>query len=195
MKPTASKSRFLVVVCASSLCSCATIRSQVSSAHANPLRSGDVQSTAVQAPKNERYEAVLGTRFEQPVPFPENPVPVYPADLLSQRLSPIEVHVRLVVDKHGVVSESRLTTPTGGQTSAFSAAVISATLQWHFLPLVEIKAGPGTSSIFVGDTEFQYAGEATALPFHQDYAFVFSQVDGSPSVGTQDAPSATEENP
>ncbi len=60
----------------------------------------------------------------------------------------------------------------------YFAAVQSAVANWQFFPLVKVTDGPGNTVVTVGETSTSYAGIATKLPFHQDYAFSFEQVRG-----------------
>jgi hypothetical protein len=54
------------------------------------------------------------------------------------------------------------------------------------MPLIRRRpaAGKTTTLAYHGSTR-QYAGVATALPFHQDYEFTFTQRDGIGFVATQ----------
>ncbi len=65
----------------------------------------------------------------------------------------------------------------------FINSVRSAVQAWKFTQLVQIVPGPQSSTL--RDTfgaQTTYSGRAIALPFHQDYRFVFRQSEGKPDV-------------
>jgi hypothetical protein len=90
--------------------------------------------------------------------------------------------VRVVVDEHGVVTDSTALDAPADYPQFFAAvqAVVGA---WRYWPLVKVLPSPGTRSeiVFSGYVS-TYDGQATALPFHQDYDFTFSQKDGQGTV-------------
>ncbi|MEP6484000.1 MAG: hypothetical protein ABJB01_06085 [Rudaea sp.] len=143
--------------------------------------SGRVSGNVIDASDADHYKPTAGVRYDAPAPSPDNALPHYPDEMLSRRLEPIEIKIRLIVDEHGAVTEIR---PLGSRQddAPFVAAVQSAVTHWQFTPLVQIVDGPGDTLIATGGSSVQYAGAAKALAFHQDYAFVFEQTDGKPAV-------------
>jgi hypothetical protein len=137
----------------------------------------------VEVPASDRYKAAAGAHYEQPIASPKNPMPEYPLELLSKRLSPISVEVRVVVDTMGrVTSVTPETQPNQGQLP-FVESVRSAVKTWEFTQLVEVV--PGNEYTILPDadgSEAMYPGKAKALPFHQDYRFTFSQTNGKANV-------------
>jgi hypothetical protein len=94
------------------------------------------------------------------------------------------VRVRVVVDEHGVVTDSTaLEAPT--DYPQFFAAVQAVVGAWKYWPLVKVvpAAGVSTDIVFNGYLS-RYEGTATALPFHQDYDVTFTQKDGKGVVTT-----------
>jgi hypothetical protein len=91
----------------------------------------------------------------------------------------------VVVNETGYVTRIR---PLNEEDSpAYLAAfesTRSAVAGWHYLPLVRISAGPGSTTIKdeFGGFAASYDGVAVPLPFHQDYEFEYSQVDGKGNV-------------
>jgi hypothetical protein len=144
---------------------------------------GSVSDEVVASAPEGRYEPEQNTSYEQPAPYPDNPPPNYPAALLSQKLPPTVVTVRLVVGADGVVAEVVPIEPvTGLAEGQFYESVHAAVVQWKFLPLVRVIHGKPSTVIAVGDMSTTYDGQATALPFSQTYRFTFSQLAGVPTV-------------
>jgi len=152
--------------------------------------SGQVTGGLIAAPLSERYIAEKGAYYEQPIGSPDNALPAYPPDLLSQRLPPVSVQVRVVVDNLGkVTSITSSEQPNPGQLP-FVESVRSALQGWKFTQLVKVIPGDDYTALPDGDgSQFLYPGKATALPFHQDYRFIFSQKDGKANVTTRTASS------
>jgi hypothetical protein len=145
-------------------------------------RSGNVAMTPIDAPQEQSYSMADDAQWVAPTPFDENEAPVYPPDLLAANLPPITVRVRVVVDEGGVVTESSaIDVPP--DYPQFFAAVQAVTGGWKYWPLVKVLPAPGTrSEIFFSGYVSTYEGQATALPFHQDYDFTFTQKDGKGNV-------------
>jgi len=165
----------LLAAFASLLCACAAKKP------IEPVdpRLGEVAVKTLQSADTDRYEeAASGEQYDYPAVYDENASPVYPDALLTQRLPPLRIKVRLVVDAAGDVTESSPLDPAVSADPAFFAAIQAAVREWKFTPLVRIKGGPGKTDILSHETMITYEGEATALPFHQDYEFTFSQRDG-----------------
>jgi len=146
-------------------------------------RSGDVAVKEVSTADEQTYAMGGNEQWVAPTPFAENEAPVYPPDLLAANLPPMTVHVRVVVDEHGVVSNSSAidAPPDSPQFFAAVQAVVGA---WKFWPLVKVlPTHDGTrTEIFFNGYVSAYDGKATALPFHQDYEFTFTQKDGKGTV-------------
>jgi hypothetical protein len=145
--------------------------------------SGQVTGGLVEASASERYVAEPGARYHQPIAFPDNPLPAYPVDLLSKRLPPVAVQVRVIVDSMGNVSSVVALERSDPDQAQFFESIRSTVKFWKFTQLVKIVPGPGSTTLTdVNSSETTYAGSATALPFHQDYRFVFSQTQGKANV-------------
>jgi TonB family protein len=127
---------------------------------------GDVRAQRVQAPGQERYQSDSGATYTGSHAAKGNAVPQYPAGLLSSRLPAVSVKVRVVVDGAGLVSDA---TVTGGASvqPEFADAVLSAVRSWRFEPLRRITEG-----------------RVEALPFSDEFQFVFTQVNGRAVVNS-----------
>lgn len=125
---------------------------------------GTVGAEALLAPADARYQVTPGVDFAHGTPSDGNAIPVYPAELLTARLPPAQVVVRLVVDEEGRVGQASIVEDQNGQP-AFADAVLAVVHGWTFLPLRRIENG-----------------QATRLPFTQDYRFTFKQFNGRGSV-------------
>lgn len=146
---------------------------------------GEVSGAPIEPAVEDRYQGKADVRFDQPFPFPENAVPSYPEALLAARLPPITLTVRLIISEAGTVSKISPLTAVAPEQEAFLASLQTTLLSWQFLPLVEISEGPGQTMITAHGINYRYDGQAKALPFHQDYAFVFRQQDGKGSVNSE----------
>lgn len=151
-----------------------------------PRLTGEVSGTPIEALPQEEYESKPNVHFENPTPFPENAAPVYPGQLLADRLPPVRLSVRAVVNEQGQVTSVSAVGVVPVDQQPFFASAQAALLTWKFLPLVQITEGSGMTKIVNGDSMWVYPGQAKALPFHQDYAFVFQQHDGKGTVSTED---------
>ena len=149
-------------------------------------RSGDVAMKEVSAADEQSY-AMGGTdQWVAPSPFYENEAPAYPPELLAANLPPMKVRVRVVVSERGVVSDS-IAVVVPPDYPQFFAAVQAVVGAWKYWPLVKVQPtsdGTRTEIEFNGFVS-TYDGKATALPFHQDYDFTFTQKDGIGAVLTQ----------
>lgn len=150
-------------------------------------RSGDVAMTEVSAPGEQSY-AMGDAQWVAPSAFYENEAPAYPPELLAANLAPIKVRVRVIVNERGVVADSTaLEAPP--DYPQFFAAVQAVVGGWRYWPLVKVLPAPGVrSEIAFNGFVSTYDGQATALPFHQDYEFTFTQKDGQGVVETGAAP-------
>jgi hypothetical protein len=169
----------LPILMALLLVACAT---QQAIRHLELPRSGAVAVTTVDAADTQSYSMARNEQWVAPTPFGENEAPVYPPELLAANLPPMKVRVRVVVDEHGVVTDSTALDAPADYPQFFAAvqAVVGA---WRYWPLVKVLPSPGkrTEIVFSGYVS-TYDGQATALPFHQDYDFTFSQKDGQGTV-------------
>jgi hypothetical protein len=151
-------------------------------------RSGDVAMTEVNAADEQSYAMEGDAQWVAPQAFYDNEAPVYPGELLAANLAPIKVRVRVVVSENGVVTDSTaLEAPP--EYPQFFAAVQAVVGGWKYWPLVKVMPtndGTRTEIVFNGFVS-TYDGKATALPFHQDYDFTFTQKDGK-GVVTSSAP-------
>ena len=163
-------------------CGCASQIRQPESAPENKV-SGDVTGGVIDAPASDRYKEEQNVHYEQPIPSPDNPLPAYPVVWLSKRLPPVTIQVRVIVNALGNVTNVIPTDTPNASDSAFIQSVQSAVAKWKFNQLVKVVPGPGqTSLIDAFGSRTTYSGKATALPFHQDYRFTFSQSEGKANI-------------
>lgn len=147
---------------------------------ADSPRTGSVAMQAVTTGDAQSYAVATNETWFAPEPMGELVAPVYPEELLAQELPATTVRVRLVVDENGIVADSTgLESPSN--YPQFFAAVQAAVRQWTFSPLVRSVPGEDTTLRFNGWSA-TYSGQATAMPFHQDYDIVFTQKDGKGAV-------------
>jgi hypothetical protein len=180
-----SPDRSLPMLMALLLVACAA---QQAIQHIDLPRSGDVAMTEVHTADEQSYAMDAGAQWVAPQAFYENAAPAYPGELLAANLPPIKVRVRLIVSENGVVTDSTaLEAPP--EYPQFFAAVQAVVGSWKYWPLVKVlptQDGTRTEIVFNGFVS-TYEGKATALPFHQDYNFTFTQKDGK-GVVTSSAP-------
>lgn len=146
-------------------------------------QTGDVQARIVDTPSAERYEETDNVVYLPPVPAADNPMPEYPAALLPLRLPPTRISVRLIVNAEGVVTDVQsLHTDNPAGLAAFLAGVREACRRWRFTPMIQGVLDSEKQA----DGSIVLARNATEkpLPFHLDYAFLFSQHDGRPTVNS-----------
>jgi TonB family protein len=132
---------------------------------------GNVSAQRLHAPANESYATDSTTTYAGSNPAKDNAVPQYPAGLLSNRLPPVSVSVRVIVDASGAVTDA-FVAEGDSVPSEFARAVLTAVRSWRFEPLKRMSEG-------ITET----------LPFSQQYRFVFTQVNGRPVVSSGHAPS------
>lgn len=167
---------FLLVACAT----------QQAIQHIELPRSGNVAMTEVNAADEQSY-AMAGTeQWVAPQAFYENEAPTYPPELLAANLPPIKVRVRVIVTEQGVVAESNALEAPADYPQFFAAVqgVLGAWKYWPLVKVVPTNDGTFTEIVFNGFVS-RYDGKATALPFHQDYDFTFTQKDGQGIVTTK----------
>lgn len=146
-------------------------------------RSGNVAMTEVNAADEQSYAMAGSEQWVAPQAFYENEAPTYPPELLAANLPPITVRVRVVVTEQGVVADSTALEAPADYPQFFAAvqAVVGAWKYWPLVKVVPTNDGTFTEIVFNGFVS-RYDGKATALPFHQDYDFTFTQKDGKGSV-------------
>jgi TonB family protein len=152
-------------------------------------RTGSVAMRAVSADDSESYEVATNETWFAPAPMDDQVAPVYPEELLAQKLPATTVRVRLIVDEDGIVTESTaLESPPN--YPQFFAAVQAAVRQWTYSPLVRAVPGEEDTVLQFNGWRATYSGKATAMPFHQDYDIVFTQKDGKGVVTSASPPAA-----
>jgi hypothetical protein len=130
-----------------------------------PLSSGNVSAREVTSASAVRYEAEPGIEYKSPRPYPSNLLPIYPEKLLASNLPPITVTARIIVNDEGKVTDvSNLNNSTDAPEEFFLSTRTSL-LQWEFIPLFRVTG---------------FGNEP--MPFHLDYSFTFTQVDGKPVI-------------
>ena len=149
-------------------------------------RLGDVAVKPLQPAPSDRYaDPTADETYDYPVQFGDNAPPAYPDALLAKQLPPVSVKVRLIIDETGGVTDAAPLDSAASTDPAFFGAIQAAVRDWKFTPLVRIAAGAGRSEVIFQGVKSVYDGTATALPFHQDYEFTFTQRDGKGFVSTQ----------
>jgi outer membrane biosynthesis protein TonB len=133
-------------------------------------RSGEVSESIIESDASSRYVIESGMSYESPIILGDYPLPEYPTQQLAARLPPVEVTVRIVVASDGLVTRIDPLGTVDESTRAFYDATALALSKWEFAPFRIIEDSTGF---------------ARELPFHQDYRFVFRQVDGVPQVKQQ----------
>jgi hypothetical protein len=143
------------------------------------VRSGIVGANAIETEGAQQYSPEeADSYYDYPIAAPSNALPVYPEGMLAARLPPVRIKVRLIVDEQGVVSQCSPIDPSDAVHPEFVAAIQDAVRGWRFMPLVSIKRGTEQTSVAAHGHRTIYPGRATALPFHEDYEFTFTQRDG-----------------
>jgi hypothetical protein len=147
------------------------------------IRSGTVGASVIEAEDAQRYSpGEAHSYYDYPVAAPSNALPIYPEGMLAARLPPVRIKVRVIVDETGVVSQCGPIDPSDAVHPQFVAAIQDAVRGWRFMPLVSIKRGPEETTVTAHGLRTVYPGRATALPFHEDYEFTFTQRDGRGEV-------------
>lgn len=171
------------LLCAALLGGCATQSAVVNDQVA---RAGQVSMNEISGmiPLAARMELADNESFLMPLEDDANPLPVYPAALLSQELAPQAVCVRVGVGGEGSVLSSApaIAPPNCPEPAdpAFFDAVRSAVAGWRYEPALrcvfpDAKTKDDTVGSCGGYTEIP---EAVTLT----YRFVFEQKDGRGSV-------------
>jgi outer membrane biosynthesis protein TonB len=179
--------RSLPLMLALLLVACAT---QQALEQADLPRSGNVAMTEVNAADEQSYAMDADAQWVAPQAFYENEAPVYPPELLAANLPSVKVRVRVIVDERGVVADSTAIEAPADYPQFFSAvqAVVGGWKYWPLVKVIPTHDGTRTEIVFNGFVS-TYEGKATALPFHQDYEFTFTQRDGQ-GVVTSSSPAS-----
>jgi hypothetical protein len=153
-------------------------------------RTGNVAMQAVSADGSQSYAVDKNETWFAPAPMEDPVAPVYPEELLAQKLPAITVRVRLIIDENGIVTNSTLLEAPPDYPQ-FLVAVQAAVRQWTFSPLVRSVPAEEDTVLEFNGWRATYSGKATAMPFHQDYDIVFTQKDGK-GVVTSVTPAAAQ---
>ena len=126
-------------------------------------RIGQVEHVIAPVDDDKRYKPIVGMTFVPAAPL-DNRKPIYPASLLSKRLSPVSVSVEIIVDAQGAVTSVKPVN-NEGVPQEFIDETVGAVGTWAFAPLE------------------QFDGEKyEPLPYSETYVFEFTQIDGQPVV-------------
>jgi hypothetical protein len=152
-----------------------------------PGRLVDVGILTIAAAPADTYPVEANETYRYPDPWDDHLPPAYPESLLAQRLPPVRLKLRAIVDEGGRVTQTTLLDSGGAAPHpAFVAAARATVGAWAFTPLVRLTPAPGeTTTLAYQGITHQFTGKAVALPFHQDYEFTFTQRDGIGFVTTQ----------
>jgi len=181
---------FVVVLLCAAAAACASAPSRPPVAAASRGVHGSVDVQDMGADDTQRYAASATVKYVQALGYPENAMPDYPRDLLALRLPETRVRARVIVDADGHVAEVVALdgAGAGAEHARFFDAIRKACLGWRYSPLLRLDLSTGPFTVREEQATVTYEGRPTALPFHLDYAFRFTQRDGVPEVGTSDAP-------
>jgi hypothetical protein len=125
------------------------------------LSSGNVVAAEVTSASAIRYEAKPGVEYKSPRPYPSNLLPSYPENLLASNLPPVTVTARIIVNEDGKVEEVSNLNISSDMQEEFFLSTKRSLMQWEFIPLFRV----------IGLNN-------EPMPFHLDYSFTFTQVDG-----------------
>jgi hypothetical protein len=140
-----------------------------------------VDTREIDTPGAARYEMAANKKYIPPAFMSEPADPVYPPELLPQRLPPRAIAARVVVDESGSVTAVTPIEPLANEADErFFAAIVAACESWRYAPYTEVADTPIETPNDDGTVTTEYPSRA--LPFHLDYAFTFSQQDGRATV-------------
>jgi hypothetical protein len=131
----------------------------------------------------ERMQLADNETFQMPLAERDNAVPVYPSELLAQRLAPRTVCLNVAIGADGRVSGSR---PVGVEegcpestaaAAQFVEAARAAVLQWRFDPAFRCVY-PGVKP----QEEGCVTGKEEAIAVSLAFSFVFEQQEGKGTV-------------
>jgi hypothetical protein len=127
---------------------------------------------------------VLGAaeEYRAAYPFPENPLPVYPASLLQHNLPRQEVVVRVIIDGDGNVARFEASPVTSNveplYKDDFVHAVEETVKTWRFDPANIRTFGPGPDTDGDGQSDFVEMKDSRNLTSYHDLRFFFEIKDG-----------------
>lgn len=148
----------------------------------------------VEAPGDEGAHRLNAGESARPPAFFERdqPLPVYPADLLAPSLGPVTVPVLLSIDDQGHLSDvafaGEITLTQGCAASCierFRAAVQDAVSTWSFGPLEVLGFVDGPDEDGDGEADSVDRAVVATRPYSLRLRFTFDQVDGIGSVRRQ----------
>lgn len=156
-----------------------------------PESHGSVSAKLIADPSAPSVKLPPGEVYIQPQIMRGNPMPEYPADLISMRLPPHVVVVRITSNEHSRIEDIR-PSPLGGSTedeylARFQEAVAQAVSSWKVYPaeIRKMKDGPDLDGD--GKPDYDIVVGRKVLKAFFDVAFRFEIVDGKPVVRS-DAP-------
>lgn len=169
------------------LAACAPVPPKHSANDARSGVSGRVEAQGLAVPAAQRYSAEGNVKYVQALGYPENAMPEYPPQILALHLPETIVRVRLVVDAAGnVTGVAALDDAVGVGKESFLALIRKTCFGWKYSPLLRLDLASGPTTVEEDGATVTYEGRPTALPFHLDYAFRFTQHDGKPDVGADE---------
>jgi hypothetical protein len=152
---------------------------------------GSVTAKLIADPNAPSVRLPPGEVYVQPQVMHGNPMPQYPAGLVSLKLAPHVVVVRITSNEESRIEDIR-PSPLGGTTddpfrSAFERAVTEAVTRWKVYPaeIRKMKNGPDIDND--GKPDYEIVTGRKLLKAFFDVAFRFEIVDGKPVVRS-DAP-------
>ncbi len=138
-------------------------------------------------PAETRMTLAQNERFQAPLPMSGNALPDYPRELLTQRLAPQALCLRVSIDERGAVSDT-LPVATGPDcpeieqvSPAFFESAQAAARTWRFDPAFRCIYPEGVAP----DPQGGCWGEGVreeAQAVSLAYRFVFEQIDGQGQV-------------
>ncbi|MEH6417574.1 hypothetical protein [Pseudomonas sp. CGJS7] len=177
------KTWILPGACALLLAACATTAPRPP---ADDGRSGAVGVRSIDKlmPGTDRMQLADNETFQMPLAEAGNPLPAYPAELLTQRLPPQTVCLRVAIGADGRVMDSQPIAdaqagcPDGdGRDPRFIQAARTAAAQWRFDPAFRcVYPGPKP------DEQGCVTGVEQAVAVSLAFSFVFEQQDGKGTV-------------
>ena len=143
-----------------------------------PDKAGAVSYTIVPAASSGAYQLKHSEHAFGAQPIAHD-APIYPASLVSQRLAPVSIHAKAVIDEQGHVTDVRdLDGASTPSHAAFFAACREAVIHWQFTPMTVVED--------IEDGRGNMSQTRKNAPFSLDYAFRFELVDGRPTVTPQE---------
>ncbi|UJB17765.1 MULTISPECIES: hypothetical protein [Lysobacter] len=133
-------------------------------------------------PSDDRMQLADNETFQMPLAEAANAVPVYPAELLAQRLAPQTVCLRVAIGADGRVMDSQPIDDAQagcaiGSDPRFVEAARAAAAQWRFDPAFRCVY-PGAKP----DEQGCVTGKEEPVAVSLAFSFVFEQKDGKGAV-------------